>query len=91
MKPTDRLSLAIHDTEMMFNASNLSGLAHSFPGIIAIARENPAEGFDYNGHPLVVLWIEKMGELVGLFPRFGPDSPDVWKNAYAWYCAQGGQ
>lgn len=59
-----REALAVQD------ACNLSGVAHGFSRSIsrlrALLREEGVEGTDYvNGHPLCLLWSDKIAQLTG--------------------------
>lgn len=68
------------------DASNLSGVAHSFDKIIdevwAEARELGKGTDDVNTHPLVRLWGDKLAHLAGLQQSFGEAMYDAYAEAY---------
>ncbi|MDI6773441.1 MAG: hypothetical protein QME77_12790 [bacterium] len=81
---TEQMRKAILNTELMFGACNLGGLARSFGAEIIPALQEEAHrlgrGTDWvNHHPIVVLWVEKMAELCGLTSVV---DHDAWSAAY---------
>lgn len=81
---TEQMRKAILNTELMFDACNLGGLARSFGAEIIPALQTEAHrlgwGTDWvNYHPIVLLWVEKMAELCKLISVV---DHDAWSEAY---------
>ena len=56
------------DVYRAMDACNSSGLIHSFPDIVAAIGEfEGIRGACVNGHPIVVLMVDKLAQLAGFY------------------------